>query len=196
MIPPEGSHEQAALVRKALEWLPSALDSVGEQLPPRWCRWFAMYYPDASVRRFFWARSGVRMGEGTYANYGMKVVSDPTTSEIAVHIGSSVSIAPGVVFVADSAPNNSSFMQSVPYIKEHLTQKAPIVVGDHVWIGANAVIFPGVTIGECSIVGAGSIVRHDVPPWTIVAGVPAKKIRNIEHAVAPPDRGKEAPAPR
>jgi maltose O-acetyltransferase len=55
----------------------------------------------------------------------------------------------------------------------------PIKVEDNVWIGANATILPGVTIGKNSIVGAGAVVTKDVPENTIVGGNPAKVIRNI-----------------
>lgn len=56
---------------------------------------------------------------------------------------------------------------------------APITIGVNVWIGASASILPGVTIGDNSIVGAGSVVTKDVPKNTIVAGVPAKVIKKI-----------------
>lgn len=56
---------------------------------------------------------------------------------------------------------------------------APIAIGKNVWIGAAATIVPGVTIGDNSIVGAGSVVTKDVPANTIVAGVPAKIIRKL-----------------
>lgn len=56
-------------------------------------------------------------------------------------------------------------------------QSAPIVIGDRVWIGCRAIILAGVTIGEGSIVAAGSVVTRDVPPGTLVAGNPAKVIR-------------------
>jgi maltose O-acetyltransferase len=49
-------------------------------------------------------------------------------------------------------------------------------IDDHAWIGARAIILPGVTIGEGSVVGAGAVVTMDVPPYTIVAGTPARKI--------------------
>lgn len=52
-------------------------------------------------------------------------------------------------------------------------------IGDHVWIGASAIILKGVTIGENSIVAAGAIVTQDIPPHTLVAGIPAKPIRQI-----------------
>lgn len=56
---------------------------------------------------------------------------------------------------------------------------APVVIHNKVWIGFNAIILKGVTIGEGAVVGAGSVVTKDVPPWTIVAGNPAKIIREI-----------------
>ena len=55
-------------------------------------------------------------------------------------------------------------------------KEAPIVIGDNVWVGFNAAIFKGVTIGEGSIIGAGTYVFHDVPPFSIVVGNPAKII--------------------
>ena len=57
---------------------------------------------------------------------------------------------------------------------------APIVIGDHVFIGARSIILKGVTIGEKAIVAAGSVVVKDVPPLTIVAGNPAKVIKKMQ----------------
>lgn len=57
---------------------------------------------------------------------------------------------------------------------------APITIGSNVWIGSNAVILPGVTIGEWAVVAAGAVVTHDVPPLTIVGGVPARVIKVID----------------
>lgn len=58
---------------------------------------------------------------------------------------------------------------------------APVVIGNHVWIGANATILKGVTIGEGAIVAAGAVVNKDVPPKALVGGVPAKIIKeNVE----------------
>jgi putative colanic acid biosynthesis acetyltransferase WcaF len=53
----------------------------------------------------------------------------------------------------------------------------PIVVGNGVWIGAQAYVGPGVTIGDCAVVAAGSVVVKDVPAWTVVGGNPAKPIK-------------------
>jgi len=58
-------------------------------------------------------------------------------------------------------------------------KKAPILLKRGCWIGARAVLAAGVTVGECAVVGAASLVLEDVPAWTVVAGVPAKPIRSI-----------------
>jgi galactoside O-acetyltransferase len=57
---------------------------------------------------------------------------------------------------------------------------APVVVEDDVWIGAGAIVLPGVTVGHGAIVAAGAVVTSDVAPLTIVGGVPAREIRKIE----------------
>lgn len=62
-----------------------------------------------------------------------------------------------------------------------------IKIGNHVWIGRRAMIFKGVTIGDRSIVGAGAIVTHDVPPDVVVAGNPAKIVKEIDQKPVNPD---------
>lgn len=65
-----------------------------------------------------------------------------------------------------------------PTDRQH-TYPSPIVVGKNVWIGSNATICPGVIIGDNAIIAAGAVVTHDIQPNTIVGGVPAKLIRQI-----------------
>ena len=57
---------------------------------------------------------------------------------------------------------------------------APIKIGNNVWIGSNATVLPGVTIDEWSVVAAGAVVSKDVPPYTVVGGVPAKVLKKIK----------------
>jgi acetyltransferase-like isoleucine patch superfamily enzyme len=63
-------------------------------------------------------------------------------------------------------------------------ESAPIIIEDNVWIGKNAVIMKGVTVGKGSIVALGAIVTHDVPPYSVVAGNPAKVVKRLEETEA------------
>jgi len=60
------------------------------------------------------------------------------------------------------------------------TERRPVVIGDHAWIGARCIILPGVTIGKGSIVGAGSVVTKDIPDYCVAAGNPAKVVKKLE----------------
>ena len=92
-----------------------------------------------------------------------------------VTIGNHVHLAQGITVTA----LNHNFSDAEKRIDEQGVNTTPVVIGDDIWIGANAVILPGVTIGSHSVVAAGSVVTKDVPPHSLVAGVPAKIIRQI-----------------
>lgn len=91
-----------------------------------------------------------------------------------VSIGDGASLAGGNYVLAHSTP-----MECHKQCVESFV--APTVIGRNVWVGVNATILPGVTIGEGAIVGAGAVVTHDVPAWTLVAGVPARTIKPLKH---------------
>ena len=65
-----------------------------------------------------------------------------------------------------------------PSERRMLTSR-PVTLCNNVWIGAGAIVLPGVTVGENAVVGAGSVVTHDVPPDTVVAGNPARVIKSL-----------------
>ena len=90
-------------------------------------------------------------------------------------IGSHVNLAQGITVSA----LNHNFSDASKRIDEQGVSTTPVTIEDDVWIGANAVILPGVTIGEHCVVAAGAVVTKDVPPHSLVAGVPAKVIKKI-----------------
>jgi len=92
-----------------------------------------------------------------------------------VCIGNHVNLAQGITITA----LNHNFEDTSKRIDEQGISTKPVVIGDDVWIGANAVVLPGVTIGSHCVVAAGAVVTKDVPDHTLVGGVPAKIIKNI-----------------
>ena len=92
-----------------------------------------------------------------------------------VSIGNHVNLAQGITVTA----LNHNFSDAGKRIDTQGVSTAPVVIEDDVWIGANAVILPGVTIGQHSVVAAGAVVTKEVPPHSLVAGIPAKIIKQI-----------------
>jgi acetyltransferase-like isoleucine patch superfamily enzyme len=145
-------------------------------LPPKLRRWLGMHHPDNAMRRRFFELSGVTVGDGTVINPNF-VVSDGYQPLLT--IGARVAIGPNVTVICQSGPNNSPVAQ-LPYVAERLIRDEPVTIGDGAWIGANAVLLPGVTVGRESVVAAGAVVTADVEPVTLVGGVPARLIRRLE----------------
>ena len=92
-----------------------------------------------------------------------------------VIIGNHVNLAQGITVTA----LNHNFEDSNKRIDEQGVSTSAVIIEDDIWIGANAVILPGVTIGHHSVVAAGAVVTKDVPPHSLVVGVPAKIIKQI-----------------
>jgi len=92
-----------------------------------------------------------------------------------VTIGSHVNLAQGITVTG----LNHNFESTDKRIDEQGVSTLQVTIGDDIWIGANAAIMPGVTIGTHSVVAAGAVVTKDVPPHSLVAGVPAKIIKQI-----------------
>lgn len=90
-------------------------------------------------------------------------------------IGDKVLIAPNVAILSKS--HNHS-MVDIPIVDQGESEDVVPIIGSDVWIGRNAIVFPGVKIGDGAIIGACSLVNKDVEPYTIVAGIPAQFIKN------------------
>ena len=85
------------------------------------------------------------------------------------------------VYITDHTHGDVSYEQlSMPARHRPLYSKGGVTIGAYVHIGENCCIMPGVTIGDHSVIGAGSIVTHDIPPYSVVAGNPAKVLKTID----------------
>ena len=110
----------------------------------------------------------IQVGENLFANYGFTVLDVGR-----VIIGDNAQIAPNVgIYTAGHPVHPDSRNSGYEYGIE-------VVIGDNVWIGADVTILPGVHIGDCAVIGGGSVVTKDIPAWTIAAGNPCRVIRAI-----------------
>jgi lipopolysaccharide O-acetyltransferase len=114
----------------------------------------------------------IRIGDGT--NFAGDCVVSAASS---VMIGRSVLFARGI-YVAD---HSHAFRDvEVPIIDQGIDRVAPVVIEDGAWLGENVVVCPGVTIGRGAVVGANSVVLHDVPARSVAVGAPARVRRHLD----------------
>lgn len=113
----------------------------------------------------------VSIGHHVYINKNCDII----TTGSRVTIGNYVMVGPNVTFVAQ---NHDVSDWKKPMILSQRYHRGDIRVGDDVWIGANATILSGVTINRGAVIAAGSVVTKDVPPFSVVGGVPAMKIKD------------------
>lgn len=139
----------------------------------RLARLLVSSFPFNSVRTWSLRRCGFKVGEHVYVGSNLILTMPNSRSGCELIIGNRVSVAPRVTMIMASDANWSKLNNIIPPIE------GKIILHDDCWIGAGTIILPNITIGEMAIVGAGSVVTKDVPPYTIVAGVPAKVIRKL-----------------
>ncbi len=117
----------------------------------------------------------LRVGDHTIIRGGASFVIGKS-----ITIGKHCKIAGGVsMFESSGHPSDPA--ERIAGHAPHFEDVRPITIGDNVWIGQRSIITPGVTIGEGSIVSAASVVLSDVPPYTVVAGYPARKIASLRN---------------
>jgi perosamine synthetase len=133
----------------------------------------AKQLPGAGMRVGLLRRCGYVIGEQVYVGEDVIIIDDLGETRYNLHIADRASISPRVTFVLHTQPNDSRI---APYVNSH---KGDITVEADAWIGTGSVILPDVTIGEGAVVGANSVVTESVPPYTVVGGVPAKKIKDV-----------------
>lgn len=118
-----------------------------------------------------WGGHHVSMGKGVYANFNLTLVDDGD-----IFIGDHVMFGPNVTIATAGHP-------VLPSLRIRGVQfNIPVRIGNNVWIGAGAVILPGVVVGDNTVIGAGSVVTKDIPANVIAVGNPCKVMREIgEH---------------
>jgi len=110
----------------------------------------------------------LEVGERTFINFGTSIVAHQH-----IRIGRHCLIGPFCNLT------DNSYHRLEPERRYETPPSAPILIGDNVWLGIRTMVLPGVTIGADSVVGAGSVVTHDIPPRSLAAGVPARVIRSL-----------------
>ena len=115
-----------------------------------------------------WGGKNVYFGDSVYANFNLTLVDD-----CDIYVGSNVMMGPNVTLVSASHPIS-------PELREKQVQyNLPVNIKKNVWLGAGCIVLPGVTIGENSVIGAGSVVTKNIPANVVAAGVPCRVLREI-----------------
>lgn len=118
-----------------------------------------------------WGGAHCHFGKGVYANFNLTLVDDSH-----IYVGDYTMIGPNVVIATAGHP-------ILPELREKQYQyNMPVHIGRNCWIGAGALIMPGVTIGDNTVIGAGSVVTRDIPANVVAVGNPCRVLREIgEH---------------
>lgn len=115
-----------------------------------------------------WGGKRLHLGNNVYANFNLTLVDD-----VEIYIDDYVMIGPNVTIATGTHPILPDLrLQSYQY-------NMPVHIEKNVWLGAGSIVLPGVTIGENTVIGAGSVVTKDIPANVIAAGVPCRVLREI-----------------
>ncbi len=115
-----------------------------------------------------WGGKHVHLGSHVYVNYNLTLVDDTH-----IYIGDHVMIAPNVVIATGTHPIHPELR------RKEAQYNLPVHIQDNVWLGAGCLVMPGVTIGENSVIGAGSVVTKDIPANVVAVGNPCRVLRDI-----------------
>lgn len=115
-----------------------------------------------------WGGRNVHFGKNVYANYNITLVDDTH-----IYVGDNTMFGPNVVLATAGHP-------VLPELRAQVYQyNLPIHIGKNCWLGAGVIVLPGVTIGDNSVIGAGSVVTKDIPANVVAVGNPCKVLREI-----------------
>lgn len=115
-----------------------------------------------------WGGRHVHFGKNVYANFNLTLVDDTH-----IYVGDGTMFGPNVIVATAGHP-------ILPELRAQVYQyNAPVRIGENCWIGAGAILLPGVTVGAGTVVGAGSVVTRDLPPDVVAVGNPCRVLRSI-----------------
>lgn len=115
-----------------------------------------------------WGGHHVHLSKGVYANYGVTFVDDTH-----IYVGDYTMIGPNVTLVTAAHPIAPELRQ------KGLQYNLPVRIGCNCWLGAGVVVLPGVSIGDNTVIGAGSVVTRDIPANVVAVGSPCRVLRPI-----------------
>ena len=145
----------------------------------RLCKLMARNFPHHAMRVKLLRGAGYRLGDDVFIGEDI-IIIDELTDRGSVVIGDRSAVSSRVTFVTVSYPNEAHIRTQAP------GAKGPIVIEEDAWLGAGCIILPDIRVGKGAIVGAGAVVTYDVPPFTIVGGVPARFLGQLD-STAPQD---------
>lgn len=131
---------------------------------------FALNSPHNKLTVLFQRMRGVKIGKNVYIDRGVFI---ETSRPHLVIINDEVEIGPYAMIIATDSSYNHIFREVPIFYKK-------VIIEKNVYIGAGAIILPGVTIGESVIIGAGAVVTRDIPSRSVVVGIPAKIIKTVD----------------
>ncbi len=129
---------------------------------------------------FFHYGCHTKVGKNFFANFNLTIQDDAEVS-----IGENCNFGPNVTIVTPihpMLPNERLAMLNEDGESKHVCYAKPVHIGNNIWLGANTVVCPGVTLGDNCVIGAGSVVVKDIPPSSFAAGNPCQVIRKITEA--------------
>jgi len=127
--------------------------------------------PSPEMRNFILRFLGAKVDRSAKISYDFLLFDASKAYNLIIE--KNAAIGPRVTIITHADPSPSKLVKLYPIIDK------PVIIEENSWIGANVTILPGVRIGRFSIIAAGSVVTKNIKPFSLVAGVPAKTIKNI-----------------
>jgi acetyltransferase-like isoleucine patch superfamily enzyme len=167
------------------------LDRIGIEIPFFWLVKFNLKFYQRYLRKKFYkvddsldirygcvvvAPSKISIGKNFIIRPNVHIYADSADMHPSVMIGDNVMFGPGVQLHVNNHVFDSRFL---PISEQGYVEKGPIVIKEGAWIGANAILLSGVSIGKNAVVAAGAVVVLDVPDYTVVGGVPARILKQV-----------------